>query len=362
MKKLILTILLFVSISPVNTFAVDTYTLLEPLPCVEGAGNCEKGKLQTEISFADYVGYVYKFSIALAVFLAIVVIIYAGFEYMLSEALPAKLDAKGRIKSAVTGLLLVFSSYLILRVIDPRLVQVYTEVPPVNFIASKETENFSNAVTEDLKKVNAETLARVNKANDDKATAKKNLEVVETKYKNGEIDEEEYQIQKATEAEIVRKKNIEIARDITGTLGRNSVKNLSIDLRVNPETNWYGASNPDWTLIDKKIEEVNNFYNKYIEQMKKSNNPQGVSILQTDRVFYVDQLREEGEMVKEVDKSYQDQTAKSRDAVVKRLKSYQEEYATYSSDPRLEEQYKNVLELRIAYLRSYLDKSSEPKK
>lgn len=351
-----------------TVLAVDKYTLLEPLPCVSGVGNCTEGTMQTEISFQDYVGYVFKFSIALAVFLAIVVIIYAGFEYMLSEALPAKLDAKGRIKKAITGLLLVFASYLILRIIDPRLVQIYTEIPPVNFVSSEETRQFSKNVnddlakisaTENLAKVNADAIKKVNTANAEKAAAQEKLAAAETKLKNGEIDEEEYQIQKAIELETVRKKNIEIAREITGTFGRNSIKNLAIDLRVSPETNWYGAANPDWSLIDKKIEEVNKFYDKYIVEMQKSNNAEGVSMLRTDRVFYVDQLREEGEMVKEVDKSYQDQTVKSRDAVAKRLKSYQEEYASYSTDPRLEEQYKNLLEIRIAYLREYLEKTSK---
>lgn len=179
--------------SPVNTFAVDTYTLLEPLPCVEGAGNCEKGKLQTEISFADYVGYVYKFSIALAVFLAIVVIIYAGFEYMLSEALPAKLDAKGRIKSAVTGLLLVFSSYLILRVIDPRLVQVYTEVPPVDFKVDQETVDFLLSASDGTMynpeigaiEVSAETKSKLQAASEEISSMKSKASELEKKKSSG---------------------------------------------------------------------------------------------------------------------------------------------------------------------------------
>jgi hypothetical protein len=360
MKKLLF--ILFISIlftQTTNVLALDKYTLLEPLPCVSGVGNCTEGTLQTEISFQDYVGYVFKFSIALAVFLAIVVIIYAGFEYMLSEALPTKLDAKGRIKSAITGLILVFASYLILRVIDPRLVQIYTEIPPVNFVATTETQQFNKNITEDLKNINAEALKKVNTANEEKNLAQEKISDAEKKLKNGEINENDYQILKATELETIRKKNIEISREITGTFGRNSIKNLSIDLRISPETNWYGATNPDWTLVDKKIEEVNKLYDKYIVELQNSNNPEGVSILRTDRVFYVDQLREEGEMIKEVDKSYQDQTVKSRDAVAKRLKSYQEEYASYSTDPRLEEQYKNLLEIRIAYLRDYLEKSAK---
>lgn len=193
MKKLILTILLLASISPVNTFAVDTYTLLEPLPCVEGVGGCKVGELQKEINFADYVGYVYKFSIALAVFLAIVVIIYAGFEYMLSEALPAKLDAKGRIKSAVTGLLLVFSSYLILRVIDPRLVQVYTEVPPVDFKVDQETVDFLLSASDGTMynpeigaiEVSAETKSKLQAASEEISSLKSKASELEKKKSSG---------------------------------------------------------------------------------------------------------------------------------------------------------------------------------
>ena len=61
-------------------------------------------------------------TIAIAGILAVVVITYAGIEYMVSEAVSSKEAAKKRIWSALSGLLLAFLSYLILYTLNPDLV------------------------------------------------------------------------------------------------------------------------------------------------------------------------------------------------------------------------------------------------
>lgn len=280
MKKLILTILLFVSISPVNTFAVDTYTLLEPLPCVEGAGNCEKGKLQTEISFADYVGYVYKFSIALAVFLAIVVIIYAGFEYMLSEALPAKLDAKGRIKSAVTGLLLVFSSYLLLRVIDPRLVQLYTEIPPVKFISSEKPSDFQNKLNTSLTTISEEYKQKVTELKAENANKQSELDVIKAKDQSKLSEEDKIKSQQLSQ-EIKSNKSQIIRAEIEG--GASELILNTINNKEAIYANYEDAS----AKIDEQLKAG-------IKQMTELGDLEGAQTLQKQAKFYSEQAKEEG--------------------------------------------------------------------
>ena len=93
---------------------------------------CTVGETKTKVELNDYIGYLYKFSIALAVLMAIVVIIYGGFEYMTSDSISSKSDAKAKFTNAATGLLMILASYLILRTIDPRLVNLTTSIEPVN--------------------------------------------------------------------------------------------------------------------------------------------------------------------------------------------------------------------------------------
>lgn len=170
MKKIFfysLIALAMVSVS--NISHAQTYTLLEPLPSVE-----EPGKTIPEITINNYITYVFKFAIALAVLLATIMIIIGGFEYMLSESPFGKGNGKTRIQNAAWGLLAAFASYLILQTIDPRLVQINTSIPPIcpdalttdpntkNSICSKIlTDNFASQLTEDLKKLSRENLATV---------------------------------------------------------------------------------------------------------------------------------------------------------------------------------------------------------
>jgi uncharacterized membrane protein YeaQ/YmgE (transglycosylase-associated protein family) len=117
--------------APVNS----TYTLLEPLPCIASAGsNCTSSSPPTTtINIQTYIVYIFKLMIALAVFAAVVMCIIGGFEYMLTDSVSKKLDAKGTIKNAVLGLAGALCSWLILYTINPNLVNVsLVTVPKLN--------------------------------------------------------------------------------------------------------------------------------------------------------------------------------------------------------------------------------------
>jgi hypothetical protein len=150
-KILFYTILILISM-PLVSMAEDKYTLLEPLPCIQGTGNnCAASTTISEISLDTYIGYIFKFAIAISAFLAVLMIIWGGFEIMLSEAIPAKMEGKSRVYNALIGLLMVLSSYLILRTIDPRLVEINTSIPtieskPVQYSMS----DFEEALNTDL--------------------------------------------------------------------------------------------------------------------------------------------------------------------------------------------------------------------
>ncbi len=129
----------------------SNYKVLAPLPCIEspartvtdGSGNsytvpaitCLKGgngAIQPEVSFKTYIQYTFNLLIALSAVAAVVMIVWGGFEYMLSGTVMGKNDGIGRVKNALFGLILVLGSYLLLRTIDPRLVNISsTLVPPI---------------------------------------------------------------------------------------------------------------------------------------------------------------------------------------------------------------------------------------
>jgi hypothetical protein len=129
---------------PVKAQALPAnYTLLEPLPCITGVTNCAAGATSTPtINIQTYIVYIFKLMVALAVFAAVVMCIIGGFEYMLTDSVSKKLDAKGTIKNAILGLAGALLSWLILYTINPNLVNVsLVTVPKLNLTAT--TTNLS---------------------------------------------------------------------------------------------------------------------------------------------------------------------------------------------------------------------------
>lgn len=75
-------------------------------------------------SYPDYLNKIFGIVIQLGAILAVLMIVYGGFEYMTNAAGIAKKNGADRIRGAVTGLILLLASYLILFVINPCLVQI----------------------------------------------------------------------------------------------------------------------------------------------------------------------------------------------------------------------------------------------
>jgi hypothetical protein len=138
-------VLAFVLISPGVSFAQSPspsgnsvwpttpseYTLLEPLPCIpSGTVTCAEGELKTKVNFKEYVQYMFNLLIGIAAVSAVFMIVVGGFQYMTSDAYNKKSEGLSRATNAIYGLLLVLSSYLILKTIDPRLVEINETLVP----------------------------------------------------------------------------------------------------------------------------------------------------------------------------------------------------------------------------------------
>ena len=132
---------------PLSSQALTTpseYTVLAPLPCIptpartDSSGNsipevpCPSGDLQnvTKVSFQTYVQYAINLLIAVAAVAAVFMIVWGGFEYMTTAVVSGKSDGIKKVTNAIYGLVLVLASYLIIRTIDPRFVDIPTTLVP----------------------------------------------------------------------------------------------------------------------------------------------------------------------------------------------------------------------------------------
>lgn len=77
---------------------------------------------------SEIVGSIYNISIGLGGILAVIMIIWAGMRYTVSEAVGSKEEAIKDIQAAVLGLMLLLGSFIILKTINPNLVEIGTNL------------------------------------------------------------------------------------------------------------------------------------------------------------------------------------------------------------------------------------------
>jgi len=114
--------LLFVGLTAFSASAQTTtcpeqanYTLEIPLP----------GLQKTVCGPAEYLSGIYKLAVGIAVVLAAIMIVYGGIIWSTSGGNPSRQkEARSHITQAIFGLVLLLASYLILRTINPALVNL----------------------------------------------------------------------------------------------------------------------------------------------------------------------------------------------------------------------------------------------
>ncbi len=109
------------------------YTVLAPLPCIEGGDiTCPdgNGSLQPQVDFKTYVQYTINLLIGLSAVVAVVMIVWGGVEYMYTASFSGKKMGLEKVTHAIYGLVLILTSYIILRTIDPRLVEIPNTLVP----------------------------------------------------------------------------------------------------------------------------------------------------------------------------------------------------------------------------------------
>lgn len=163
-RILSLGLLVMLTALPISTFAQTsegnpsqnttpaTYTPLEPLPCIATSGvSCPGGvyPANTAVNFQSYIQNLFNLIIALGASSAVFMIVYGGFELVTTDSWMGRDAGKKKMTNALIGLLLVLTSYMILKTIDPRLVAIpSTLVTPLNINYTSTGLSFADQIAQ----------------------------------------------------------------------------------------------------------------------------------------------------------------------------------------------------------------------
>lgn len=387
MKKIYLYILVVLVMMPISAKAVE-YTLLEPLPCIADTGNnCADGKTIPTINLDTYIGYIFKFSIALAAFLAVIMIIYGGFEYMLTESFSGKGAGIKKVQNALTGLLMVLASYLILRTIDPRLVEINTTIEPIK-IDTKEVTDFLSALSTDLKNLSQEKQQEIkNLLSDKDAKETRIFEIEKILYDNterGGLTKKEIDdllLEQGTLKDQVTKLDANISSTIaqgTGLIQFNSaLGSLGAESNYTENYNAQQKSTGRTFLImngdlSKTVETdvanakliIETKYKEYINNA--ASDPENIQVLIKQKEYFIKQIDEQADLMQSViaykksDVLLDGNMGAYRNIVrpylEKTLTDYQKEYDSPKAvvPAGMEDQYRQLTGSRIEVIREAL--------
>jgi hypothetical protein len=76
------------------------------------------------LDLVQYINAVFNLALGVGALLAVLMIVYGGFEYIFSGVMEGKKDGRARIQQALYGLALLVLVYLILYIINPQIVQL----------------------------------------------------------------------------------------------------------------------------------------------------------------------------------------------------------------------------------------------
>ena len=138
-KILIIYFFAILLVSPLSTFSIGGCRELEvPIP----------GLTSTCLpALPDYIAAIYNFALMIVGIVVFGALIYGGFRYLTSVGNPAAIaDAKDQIFSAILGLIILFSAWLILNTINPELV-ILGQAPPPTLRCTKDADCPSQTCT-----------------------------------------------------------------------------------------------------------------------------------------------------------------------------------------------------------------------
>ncbi len=116
--------------------ALVLWASLAPSGLAEEGAATFSGSAQTSVAeppgqdFPGWARFLYPFGLSAAAILAVFMLVFAGVQMMAAVGNPGMIEsAKGKIWSALLGLLIAVGSYLILRTINPQLLNLQINAP-----------------------------------------------------------------------------------------------------------------------------------------------------------------------------------------------------------------------------------------
>lgn len=117
------------------------YTFLPPVQALQISNYPSFLNIKEGMGFVELISTIFNFLLLVAGLAAFVVIILGGIRYLTSVGDPSKMDdAKSQIFSAILGIIVLFSSWMVLNTINPNLV----ELKEPEFTASPTQPGFSS--------------------------------------------------------------------------------------------------------------------------------------------------------------------------------------------------------------------------
>jgi len=112
-----------------------------PIPGLEEFSTPE-GAVVDNQTISRYLGVLYKFLVGIASLLAVIMIAYAGFLWLFASGAGEKVTkAKEIIMAAISGLVLILGSYLLLNFINPALVNLDFPTSPTEIVPVIKSDN-----------------------------------------------------------------------------------------------------------------------------------------------------------------------------------------------------------------------------
>ncbi len=122
-------------VEPQGTYNDEPYQPLAPLPGYPADGfnfsdkSCPLGQFMN--TFIDIF-------IGIVAILSMIMIVMGGIEYVMSDLVTSKEEAKSRIQNAILGLILSLSIYIILNTVNPNLLNLCLDVKPATIIIDED--------------------------------------------------------------------------------------------------------------------------------------------------------------------------------------------------------------------------------
>lgn len=111
------------------------FCALAPIPGLTDPST--SGSLINSNDLQSFFNNLYRYLIGISAILAVGMIMWAGAEISTNQgSLEKQLDARGKITSAIFGLILVLSPYLVFRIINPSILNLSLSIPPIDTTVS----------------------------------------------------------------------------------------------------------------------------------------------------------------------------------------------------------------------------------